>query len=110
MNLGTKFAVKEKETYDKILAQKRQTVKPIMLKIILTHFEPCAGTGDFSDATLRRSLSVVTFDDDACDVPLVRRDETREVVVVGGIRRSGNLTKTFVKLLDNLTLLLLKVL
>ena len=56
--------------------------------------EPCTGAADFSDPTLRSSLSVVAFDDDANDVPLVRRDETRDVVVVvGGMRRSGNLLR-----------------
>ena len=41
--------------------------------------------------TLRRSVSAVALDDDVTDVPLVKRDETRDVVVVGGINRSGYL-------------------
>ena len=59
--------------------------------IIITHFDPWEGKGDLSDATLLKSVSVVTFDDDVIDVPLVRRDETRDVPAVGGINRSGYL-------------------
>ena len=59
----------------------------------ITHLDPTEGRADLSDATLLKSVSVVTFDDDVTEVPLVRRDETRDVPAVGGINRSGYLQR-----------------
>jgi hypothetical protein len=51
---------------------------------------------DFSEETLLRSVSVVTLDDDAMDVPLVSLDDMRDADAAGGIKRSGNLQR-FIK-------------